>query len=113
MIRRPPRSTLFPYTTLFRSDPRLSKLVPAIMSNITLDESGKVLKYEWKRDIGVDMLYSDIRQNSGPINAAYLASGTKEIEYKIADATERDKFIAGLQGKHAYSVDGEKGKVTY
>src|SRR5438046_7003364 len=24
MIRRPPRSTLFPYTTLFRSDPFLS-----------------------------------------------------------------------------------------
>src|SRR3712207_7585073 len=24
MIRRPPRSTLFPYTTLFRSQPRLS-----------------------------------------------------------------------------------------
>src|SRR2546430_8658399 len=25
MIRRPPRSTLFPYTTLFRSDPRLAE----------------------------------------------------------------------------------------
>src|SRR5436309_5984200 len=25
MIRRPPRSTLFPYTTLFRSQPSLSK----------------------------------------------------------------------------------------
>src|SRR2546430_3911827 len=25
MIRRPPRSTLFPYTTLFRSIPRLSR----------------------------------------------------------------------------------------
>src|SRR3712207_8224409 len=24
MIRRPPRSTLFPYTTLFRSDPELN-----------------------------------------------------------------------------------------
>src|SRR5438876_6022733 len=24
MLRRPPRSTLFPYTTLFRSDPTLS-----------------------------------------------------------------------------------------
>src|SRR3989442_9361701 len=24
MIRRPPRSTLFPYTTLFRSEPRLA-----------------------------------------------------------------------------------------
>src|SRR3712207_8358042 len=26
MIRRPPRSTLFPYTTLFRSDPRGRKV---------------------------------------------------------------------------------------
>src|SRR5256885_13331825 len=25
MIRRPPRSTLFPYTTLFRSNPELAK----------------------------------------------------------------------------------------
>src|SRR3712207_7462737 len=25
MIRRPPRSTLFPYTTLFRSDPRAGR----------------------------------------------------------------------------------------
>src|SRR3712207_8745777 len=28
MIRRPPRSTLFPYTTLFRSFVRLAKLAP-------------------------------------------------------------------------------------
>ena len=27
MIRRPPRSTLFPYTTLFRSDPGSKKLM--------------------------------------------------------------------------------------
>src|SRR2546422_1957430 len=27
MIRRPPRSTLFPYTTLFRSELRLGKVV--------------------------------------------------------------------------------------
>src|SRR5260221_2928168 len=27
MIRRPPRSTLFPYTTLFRSGPRTSEVV--------------------------------------------------------------------------------------
>src|SRR3712207_6959165 len=26
MIRRPPRSTLFPYTTLFRSEPRLERV---------------------------------------------------------------------------------------
>src|SRR5688572_32794781 len=28
MIRRPPRSTLFPYTTLFRSDSRLGAIKP-------------------------------------------------------------------------------------
>src|SRR2546429_6620769 len=28
MIRRPPRSTLFPYTTLFRSDVRLDEMTP-------------------------------------------------------------------------------------
>src|SRR5258707_10865281 len=30
MIRRPPRSTLFPYTTLFRSDPTVRRLVVAV-----------------------------------------------------------------------------------
>src|SRR3712207_8725790 len=30
MIRRPPRSTLFPYTTLFRSPDRLVRRVPAL-----------------------------------------------------------------------------------
>src|SRR3712207_8204977 len=28
MIRRPPRSTLFPYTTLFRSDPQNGQRMP-------------------------------------------------------------------------------------
>src|SRR3712207_8624813 len=30
MIRRPPRSTLFPYTTLFRSQPRTAPADPAL-----------------------------------------------------------------------------------
>src|SRR5689334_24029775 len=39
MIRRPPRSTLFPYTTLFRSLKRKSgaRGLRAIMENIMLD----------------------------------------------------------------------------
>src|SRR5258708_39178663 len=31
MIRRPPRSTLFPYTTLFRSRPRANRLATALL----------------------------------------------------------------------------------
>src|SRR3989454_12482941 len=34
MIRRPPRSTLFPYTTLFRSHPRA--LGPVIKHNVAI-----------------------------------------------------------------------------
>src|SRR3712207_7336196 len=35
MIRRPPRSTLFPYTTLFRSGPR------ELEAHVVLDEAGE------------------------------------------------------------------------
>src|SRR3712207_8782145 len=33
MIRRPPRSTLFPYTTLFRSDPVTRELIDTLERN--------------------------------------------------------------------------------
>src|SRR3712207_8020437 len=36
MIRRPPRSTLFPYTTLFRSDPEAAHAVFSSAAPITL-----------------------------------------------------------------------------
>src|SRR2546427_3491769 len=35
MIRRPPRSTLFPYTTLFRSDREKAKSLAVPLSQIT------------------------------------------------------------------------------
>src|SRR2546422_2274088 len=34
MIRRPPRSTLFPYTTLFRSDQWLATLVTPFLAHV-------------------------------------------------------------------------------
>src|SRR5438067_6917411 len=43
MIRRPPRSTLFPYTTLFRS---LSKLLPSLPGQQTLQVIGKLEMFE-------------------------------------------------------------------
>src|SRR3712207_925312 len=39
MIRRPPRSTLFPYTTLFRSYPELVRAEPLITETLKLEES--------------------------------------------------------------------------
>src|SRR5256885_12114547 len=45
MIRRPPRSTLFPYTTLFRSDRRPDRRmgVVAFQSEVLVAERGEVL----------------------------------------------------------------------
>src|SRR2546423_11643447 len=40
MIRRPPRSTLFPYTTLFRSERRQPGLVEVLDH---LDDAGRVI----------------------------------------------------------------------
>jgi len=37
MIRRPPRSTLFPYTTLFRSTGNWIKVVQRLPVRVTLD----------------------------------------------------------------------------
>src|SRR6266853_4614946 len=40
MIRRPPRSTLFPYTTLFRSPPPLP-IVPFAENDLPISRGGK------------------------------------------------------------------------
>src|SRR3989440_12636142 len=40
MIRRPPRSTLFPYTTLFRSD--FSGMSGILVSGVAVDDAGSV-----------------------------------------------------------------------
>src|SRR2546430_13519716 len=50
MIRRPPRSTLFPYTTLFRSPFLLGKGGRATHEPVRLDATGRVVSGTWARD---------------------------------------------------------------
>src|SRR3712207_7769650 len=57
MIRRPPRSTLFPYTTLFRSDPRrdfallseFARFPSAVMVHPSVPASGVAELGAWMR----------------------------------------------------------------
>jgi len=91
-------------------DPRMSKILPASMKNITLNAGGDIVSYQWLRDIGVDMMNSDIRQNGGPLNASY-ATANVNIKYTIADATARANFIAALT--QTYTVNGNDVTVTY
>src|SRR2546422_1955913 len=48
MIRRPPRSTLFPYTTLFRSLLAASKADRALERAVTAGEPAHVAKYAFQ-----------------------------------------------------------------
>src|SRR2546422_3584343 len=51
MIRRPPRSTLFPYTTLFRSDLyyKLDRIIPKLKRAATIVE-GKLSEVEAQKE---------------------------------------------------------------
>src|SRR2546428_11665018 len=66
MIRRPPRSTLFPYTTLFRSLGRFARGIGAARSNDTAQARVEVAAlgaiqaelagrpgYNWSRIVGI------------------------------------------------------------
>src|SRR3989454_9172915 len=60
MIRRPPRSTLFPYTTLFRSHPgRVETLVPPAV--LTVPELARIAPVRPQLVVGDGaMLYADV-----------------------------------------------------
>src|SRR5256885_10669732 len=49
MIRRPPRSTLFPYTTLFRSEARLEALARHDAFDV-LDDDDRVVHHDADRE---------------------------------------------------------------
>src|SRR2546428_4385586 len=49
MIRRPPRSTLFPYTTLFRSDPPLERMMVLVHPSGNAELIVPLWKPAWTR----------------------------------------------------------------
>src|SRR5256885_3868664 len=68
MIRRPPRSTLFPYTTLFRS---LPQVVEFFQRNAELTKN---LIEEWRPDFASAM---DRNRNASPVRMipSFVAAG--------------------------------------
>src|SRR5256885_13172643 len=59
MIRRPPRSTLFPYTTLFRSDPKVYELRVA---RLPIEDAIFSLGWQIKHDRGDSENVPKLRQ---------------------------------------------------
>src|SRR3712207_6885132 len=88
MIRRPPRSTLFPYTTLFRS-PRLPRVEGALLE---LLQDGprqrRVSGVEPRREVGEQLAHVQIRA----------------VRHERADARvpqRRDRKSTRLNSSHA------------
>src|SRR2546429_6592978 len=84
MIRRPPRSTLFPYTTLFRSEP----------GKVVDKKNNKT--YEWKKACA--MLGMDKAKGDG--------------KWTAADAAKPDSKNVSNQGVGGVQVDRKRKRLT-
>ncbi len=100
------------------TDPRMTKIVPASMSNVKLDASGKVSSYAWNRSIGVDSYGPAARLIKGggarSISTATYAATNTSKDYTIADETDRANFIAAqVAAGRTHTVNGNVVTVTY
>src|SRR5438067_8718862 len=98
MIRRPPRSTLFPYTTLFRSDAetqavvaeRVDRWANTALREITPDVYARVMSPWaplWEKQALCDRIYVDrksTRLNSSHVSISYavFCLKKKKKQYK-------------------------------
>src|SRR3712207_8195190 len=83
MIRRPPRSTLFPYTTLFRSE--------GLRESQLLEAEGKAKAIEIVAKAEADAI--------DKVNKAIIESGTNEVV--IALKQVEDRKSTRLNSSHA------------
>src|SRR3712207_7757194 len=87
MIRRPPRSTLFPYTTLFRSHQYFEKL----MSRFPLD----FLIYSAILGIGYALNYYDkYRERETDRKSTRLNSSHANISYAVFCLKKKTTYIS-------------------
>src|SRR2546422_6629971 len=83
MIRRPPRSTLFPYTTLFRSpqvrdDVVASRQVDLVVDEIAFERAGGVLE---ERHGSLDRKSTRLNSSHGYISYAVFCLKKKKKQY--------------------------------
>src|SRR2546421_3814364 len=113
MIRRPPRSTLFPYTTLFRSPPAFSWQIPAVPSSSNKTSSsgdstsifaGKSLTNIWYASMKSQIDRKSTRLNSSHDQISYavfcLKKKKKKKKNKKKNKVNNKKIIDDItQGK--------------
>jgi len=110
------RATRF-YVDLFKqngvTDPRLEKMIPAMMVNVQLNDDGSIKSYDWMRDVGVDMINSAIRKEGALLSPVYVTGNDVTLKYTIADATARAQFVSNISVGHTVDVTDNVVSVTY
>src|SRR3712207_7914991 len=71
MIRRPPRSTLFPYTTLFRSQKTMAIITLALLSSNHLTEFAVPTWVVFAAALAIGLDRKSTRLNSSHANISY------------------------------------------
>src|SRR3712207_8141675 len=98
MIRRPPRSTLFPYTTLFRS---ADGIQDAILSDLAKVADLKVISRSSVSQYTTDRP-RDVREISGQLGVAHLVegsvqrSGNRRSEEHTSELQSRQYLVCRL-----------------
>src|SRR5690348_17835320 len=93
MIRRPPRSTLFPYTTLFRSRRDGTKFLAEVSAGPLLDGAGRVIgtigvlidvsdRYRWEQE---DRKSTRLNSSHPSISYAVFCLKKKKKQIKSAE----------------------------
>src|SRR5438034_9679259 len=127
MIRRPPRSTLFPYTTLFRSGLEGKTAIDAANAFAGRNEQYEALAHEVKAhtngpvakafNANFGVLYDRIGEQRLPPSCLYAAEeGAHEVtEQLIHDAGFEPVSLGGIENARALEdfVPGVLGKVGH
>ena len=131
MIRRPPRSTLFPYTTLFRSTSELvavsgAEIVDSLSTAAALGEPG----YSFSTSQGINYLTFNAISRHGFIKSEQFPEGrfqpyagagagavinngeskfdnTAKVQHKIDD----DPGVQFFAGFHAFPINLEENEI--
>src|SRR3712207_7746945 len=91
MIRRPPRSTLFPYTTLFRSiDTDSSATLASIATAVTIEAPGRV------KPCDSFMLYAQTTSSSPAASSSIHAMTNPRSEEHTSELQSRQYLVCRL-----------------
>src|SRR3712207_9201437 len=101
MIRRPPRSTLFPYTTLFRSIKSI--LPPGAMESMRAIGDQMRAAEQMGEDAPIESLFKDFDERTQQTNGA--GNGHKNGSTNGDDAAAKEEIFESGRGGFGQSED--------